>query len=717
MKHRKNLFPGLILAFLVLLAVSFSTALPLAAEEKTDEKYINWLEERSMLHEAARLSKDVSGSGIQWRDPFAMPQGEKFVEKAPVWFTAYPPATITRPGESILQAFGNKELWKIFEDIGIHALHTGPVKRAGGIKGYEYTPTVDGWFDRISLNVDPMFGNDEQYKNAVKTIGEHEAIVISDIIPGHTGKGADFRLAERAYKDYPGLYTIVEINREDWPLLPDVPEGKDSVNLPVDTVNKLKDNGYIPGQLKRVLFTVPGKAHVTGWNATGNITGADGRERRWVYLHYFKPGQPTLNWLDPTFAANRIISGDIVKTLLSFGAKGIRLDANPFLGIEMRPDPEKAWSESHPLSVVASNYIAWLIRKLGGWSFQELNLRIEDIKEFSQYGPDLSYDFISRPAYEHALLTGDASFLRLTLELMRSYGVKPVRLIHALQNHDEITYELVHFSDHADDLFSYHGRKITGKELRDTIIKQLHSLAAGSNAPYNKLSGNGLCTTSAGLCAAAFGIKDPYSMTPEEKALVKKGHMLMAMYNAMQPGVFAFSGWDLVGALPLPEDKIKDLLADGDYRWINRGAYDLMGVNPGATMSAGGIPVAQALYGTLPEQLKDPDSFASRIKHILEIRKKHRIFLAERIAVPDVKNEGVVVMIHRLPDKAGIQITAINFGRNPAKETITLDELKGNTVLDLLEDKTEGKVPASGEFTLTLDALEAKVFLLSSTRN
>lgn len=240
MNHRKNLLPRAILTFLVLCAVSFSTALSVGAEERADQKYINWLEERSMLHEAAQLSKDVSGSGIQWRDPFAIPQSEKFVEKAPVWFTAYPSATITRPGESILQALGGEELWNTFENIGVHALHTGPIKRAGGIKGYKYTPTVDGWFDRISLNIDPTFGNDEQYKNTVKTVGEHEAIVIGDIIPGHTGKGADFRLAERAYKDYPGLYTMVEISREDWPLLPEVPEGKDSVNLPVDTVNKLK---------------------------------------------------------------------------------------------------------------------------------------------------------------------------------------------------------------------------------------------------------------------------------------------------------------------------------------------------------------------------------------------------------------------------------------------------------------------------------------------
>ena len=31
-------------------------------------------------------------------------------------------------------------------------------------------------------------------------------------------------------------------------------------------------------------------------------------------------------------------------------------------------------------------------------------------------------------------------------------------------------------------------------------------------------------------------------------AHIQRAHLLLAMYNAMQPGVFALSGWDLVGA-------------------------------------------------------------------------------------------------------------------------------------------------------------------------
>jgi len=47
-------------------------------------------------------------------------------------------------------------------------MHTGPMKRAGGLRGREYTPTVDGNFDRISSEIDPAFGTEAQFKAMVR---------------------------------------------------------------------------------------------------------------------------------------------------------------------------------------------------------------------------------------------------------------------------------------------------------------------------------------------------------------------------------------------------------------------------------------------------------------------------------------------------------------------------------------------------------------------
>lgn len=70
----------------------------------------------------------------------------------------------------------------------------------------------------------------------------------------------------------------------------------------------------------------------------------------------------------------------------------------------------RLWSEGHPLSIVGNQIIAGMVRKAGGFSFQELNLTVDDIAAMSHGGADLSYDFITRPAYHHALLTGDTEF-------------------------------------------------------------------------------------------------------------------------------------------------------------------------------------------------------------------------------------------------------------------------------------------------------------------
>lgn len=702
--HRKAAAVCIIAAIFVMLFCSYAFA--------QSQDYVHWLEEQSMLYRAGKLSEEYSGKGGQWQNPYAMPQPHKLCETASVWFTAYPASTITAKGQTIVEYLGSPKLWQTFQEIGIQALHTGPMSLGGGIvRGEkEYSPSIDGWFDRISLDVDPMFGTNEQYRAMSDTAAEHGALIAGDIIPGHTGKGADFRLAEMGYKDYPGIYHMVEINKEDWHLLPDVPKGEDTVNLPLDLIHKLKDKGYITGQLVRVIFYEP-KIKETNWSATPIIKGTDGIERRWVYLHYFKTGQPTLNWLDPSYAAPRLLAGDTLQTLNVLGAKIIRLDANGFLGIEKKPGEVKCWSEGHPLSIVGCNLISMMARKFGGYTFQELNLTLENIKEFSELGADLSYDFISRPAYIHAVITQDGEFLRMMLRLMHQHEIKPVSLIHALQNHDEITYELVHLDTHPDRLFHYHGKDMTGRDLRAKIIKEAKDVVLGSHAPYNLDSGNGLCTTLLGVCAAAFQVKDPYNMTPEEKETVTQAHLLMAMFNAMQPGVFAISGWDLMGALPLDKELVKDLLADGDNRWVNRGAYDLLMSNDEAFESSAGLPRAYTLYEPLHLQLKDENSFVYRLKQMLDIRQQYKIHLAEQIAIPDVKNTGVVFMVHELPDDLGVQVTALNFTRQSVKETLKMAELKNKTAVNLLAGNELGKTSPEGEFTFDLNAVDGSIVL------
>ena len=112
----------------------------------------------------------------------------------------------------------------------------------------------------------------------------------------------------------------------------------------------------------------------------------------------------------------RLVIGDALHSLADLGSGALRLDANGFLGVEKSAEDRPAWSEGHPLSEAANQLIASMVRKVGGFTFQELNLTMDDIKTMGESGADLSYDFVNRPAYHHALATGDTEFLRLTLQ-------------------------------------------------------------------------------------------------------------------------------------------------------------------------------------------------------------------------------------------------------------------------------------------------------------
>jgi trehalose synthase len=669
------------------------------------EDYVRWLQQKSMLADASRIAGQFSGIADMWQSPFATPNPTAVVGKSSVWFTAYPISMITKPGHSFLSTLGDDDLWRVFEAIGINAVHTGPLKRAGGVFGRELTPSVDGQFDRISTQIDEVFGSELEFRRLCEVAATHGGIVLDDIVPGHTGKGPDFRLAEMNVGDYPGIYHMVEIPPQDWHLLPAVLPGRDSVNLDSEAEGRLQRAGYIVGRLQRVIFQDPGIKD-TNWSATAPVTGPDGVERRWVYLHYFKDGQPSINWLDPTFAGMRLVIGDALHSLGHLGAGALRLDANGFLGVERSADGDgPAWSEGHPLSEAANQLIASMVRKVGGFTFQEQNLSIDDIKKTSERGADLSYDFVNRPAYAHALAIGDTEFLRLTLNAALQHGLQPIRLVHALQNHDEMTYELVHFAiRHKDKIFRFRGSELTGGELAIKIRNELIERLTGEAAPYNAIfTTNGIASTIATIIAAALGYTDITHLSQAQIEKIKQVHLLLAMFNALQPGVLALSGWDLCGLLTLEPSKIARLLASGDTRWIHRAAYDLMDYRPEATESPSKMPRGSSLYGSLPEQLQDANSFASRLRDILAVRTRYRISTSVQVDVPDVPNKAMLVMVHQL-DTSQIQVTVLNFSGQPIAGSVESEHLApGAAVIDMFSNQVIAEIDHEHSFAISLE--------------
>ena len=678
--------------------------------------YVSWLLSQSMLSDANEISQQFSGQGSMWQNAYATPNARAAAETASVWFTAYPLSLITRPDESFLKAMADEQMWKAFAKIGIEAIHTGPVKRAGGISGWQLTPSVDGHFDRISTQIDPAFGTEEEFRQMCGTANWYGGTIIDDIVPGHTGKGADFRLAEMKYADYPGIYHMVEIDPRDWEQLPDVPAGSDSVNIDAATEDWLDKAGYIIGRLQRVIFYAEGVKE-TNWSATRPVLGVDDVERRWVYLHYFKEGQPSINWLDPSFAGMRLVIGDALHSLTDLGTGALRLDANGFLGAEKTASEENpAWSEGHPLSEAANHLIASMVRKVGGFTFQELNLTIDDIRDIGEAGADLSYDFINRPAYQHALVTGDTEFLRLTLRTTLELGVDPASLVHALQNHDELTYELVHWSTgHRDDIYTYKGQEITGQELGEVIRSDLTKGLIGSQSPYNLVfTTNGIACTAATVIAATLGISDLNLI--DDIGPIRRAHLMLVMFNALQPGVFALSGWDLCGMLTLPPSDIPQLLAGGDTRWIHRAAHDLMGHNESATKSMAGMPRGRSLYGSIPEQLSDETSFLRQLQAILRVRSHYGIATSRQIDIPEVSHHGMLVMVHQLDADGLYQLTVLNFANEHIAGTVRSDKMPpGGRVSDMFSGNEFAVVDDLHSFSVEMPPHHGMALLVEMT--
>ncbi|MEL7431883.1 MAG: maltose alpha-D-glucosyltransferase [Chlamydiota bacterium] len=671
---------------------------------------IEWLESQSMLRQAKILSEEFSGEKEQWKRPYALPQSSSAIDEAQNWFTSYPASIITDEEESVLQYLGKRDFWKILQMLGLQGMHLGPMQIAGGLDQQTRNPSQDGGFDRISYHLSPEYGSYTEYLRMVEMGREHQGIIIGDLIPAHSGLGADFRLALAAYKEYPGIYHMVEIHPRDWKYLPPVEKGL-SKNLNAKEVRLLKNKGYIVGELETTIFFHP-DCKVSNWDVTKKIRGVDGISRRWVYLHYFKSSQPSYNWLDPSFGAQRIVAGDALFALFGLKNRILRLDANAFLGVETVKGTKKAWSEAHPLAMDATNTISMMIRKFGGYSFQELNVGPRSLSAFHRRGADLSYDFFTRPAYVNALIHSNCDLLKICYQLIQKHQVDSSRLIHAMQNHDELNYELKYLRESEHTTFLYHGESLSGAKLRKKIQEEDLQLC-GARPFYNSVSGEGICSTMIGICAAALQVGNIYAMSLEEKERVKKAHLLIAFFNAMQPGIFAISGWDLVGALPLRKKEYISLSEkDHDERWRLRGAIDLLHCSD-KKISSGGIPQAETLYSPLHLQLKDPFSFATKLQEILLARKTAQLAKAKSLGVLPTKNPSLLVLLHELPVTNALQITACNFSEKAAQETITIDAIEQTSAINLITRKAEKKSFRDQDFTLHLDPLEGKAILFS----
>ena len=88
---------------------------PPFAPDGRNKAYVEWLVQQSMLGDARTLARQLAGLHTMWSNPFAAPDPRAAVDRASVWFTAYPLSLVTAPNQSFLGALGDDDLWRCFE--------------------------------------------------------------------------------------------------------------------------------------------------------------------------------------------------------------------------------------------------------------------------------------------------------------------------------------------------------------------------------------------------------------------------------------------------------------------------------------------------------------------------------------------------------------------------------------------------------------------------
>jgi trehalose synthase len=482
-----------------------------------------------MLEQADQISKKYALEVAKLPPPLPTPQTQKCLDTASVWFTIDLCEVATEKGSSVFQTLACESLWDRLREIGVEGIHLTYLKQGGPY--------------RTGLALNPCWGTECEWQRLSSFFQKKGMALIGDAIGRSTGLSADFWLALENKGDYPGLYHLIEIDPKDWKLLPNIPHGQFTANIPWLSIQNLHKKGYIPE------FFAP-YVKESDWNATDPISGSDGKARRWVYLKE-NQAEPVIDWLNSSFAAMRIATADSLDSVYRLGQKIFQLDAS--------------------LAPYAQETLPAWIRKIGAFSVQHQE---GGLKALKQPQADLSVDTLTRPALLHALIAEDTEALRLIYSLFIKEGIQPKNLVHILQPFDRFATDWKGILE-PKKKYLYHEEYITGELLRAKLLKEdVQRLNSASFDPIPP-------STWPGYCALALKVTD----FEKQRDLVLQAHLLLAFFYAAQPGAFSFSVSDLVGALPHSEP-----------------SYDLNGINE--TTLYPSLPIQMGTSRSFASQLR-----------------------------------------------------------------------------------------------------------------
>ena len=313
---------------------------------------------------------------------------------------------------------------------------------------------------------------------------------------------------------------------KDWPTLPATAGEWDCLPLRPAAVAALRERGIIPEPLRRdsLDWATPG-----GWAVTGEVRGADGQVRRWIYRYSGNALRPVLLWQDPSGQARRIFSAAVIQHtgLQQQTLAGLRLE--PLMGLDARPDGQNS-GRTEPSALVpgleALETLAGEVHRYGGWVVQDDVLPPALTRAVLRSSVDFSRDAATPAGAAYALLSGDAAPLGALLRSELSAGVDQSRLAHGLRDRQYVDW-----------------RPLLDLPEGQALARRAQTLAKGSP------EGLGLGATQAELAARALGFGTAEALKPENAAAMHAACLLLLSWRMGLPGLTFLSPQDLTGAL------------------------------------------------------------------------------------------------------------------------------------------------------------------------
>lgn len=634
---------------------------------RADPGYIQWLERQSMLGNADDLAAEVSGSERLWGNSGSNDRLPLLLDAAPCWLEVNPHTL--RGKATAMQSLARSGTLEAFRRMGFSGLYLSPSQEQGALWHNQLRP--DFGTGTTSLAFDARSGDDEQFARLNARAATSGFQLGGSLPPAATGLGPDFFLQARHASRFSGLYAMMEAPSSLWSTLPASPQEWECLPLNARQCRALTDKGLLPPALLRdsLPWATPG-----GWAVTGEVRGADGKPRRWLYRYAGNVLRPVLLWQDPSGQARRVLSAAVIRHtgLQQQTLAGLHLEA--IMGLDVPPDGG-APSPRDQLApgLEALDALAREIHRYGGWAMQA-DILPPSLMPLIQRAPvDLTRDTVTSPAAEYALLTGDVAPLAALLRQSMNSGVRQEGLARGLHQWRGVDWRPL--------------RDLPGGEA---LFQRACRLAGLHDDEYF------WPTTPAGLAREALGRKpDAVPARDRRDTELEEASLLLLAWRVGLPGLVFVSPQELQGALPLPKS------------------------TPGTAASAGLVPLlepetaagevepAPLAFGPLSEELRLPRSPASIMARLLHARAVSGVARGRLLRVVSGP-AGTLATVTRLPD-GSCWVLAANFGS--ASATLRIPLPVSGAAQDIVEQTS---LAVRGGLTVTLNGRSARHYLVGA---